>query len=699
MTRKALEQDLFAGEVIVSEQRLLTPGGFAVYVVEAGGDRFCARGQLGALSRGQRVRVRGRFCEHERHGRQLAVSEMSAVDSSAEVGALAFLQQIDGIGEARARALICAHGDVLFSRLDADAHQVFSALKGMSAGAAAKAATSWGAWQRRRPERDLHLLLGPAGLGRLIARLVRRHGAAAAELVRRDPYRLVEEHGVGFLSADRLALSVGVPRTAPARVEACVLHVLEEASEQGHSHLSHRGLSQRMGRFTINADPVVLQRMTARGLIASADGRVARPALAAAERDCARALRALTVPHRPPPRPDPRLSEQQRRAVAGALTVPLSAICGGAGTGKTTVVGALARAAATLGVRLRLCAPTAKAAERMYELAGMRASTVHRLLEWGRHGPTRGPGYPLQADLVVCDESSMLDLETFAALCRAIGPNCGLCLVGDEAQLAPVGAGRPFLDVLESGAASVVRLDQIMRQRSGSRIVRAAHELRRGRPPHGAGAAERDLFFVDCPEPQELRRLVVELCARRLPEHFGVAAAEVQVLSPIHSGPAGVSALSAALAARMNPDGHEVLGGRLCIGDKVVQTRNDYEAGLLNGQVGRLVAATRQGVVLDVEGRRVEVSPRRAGSIRRAYAMTIHRAQGSEADVVVIAVLAAHAHMLSRNLLYTALTRARRGCVICGELSALEAAARKVETQRSSALGAMLSGAQALRAA
>jgi exodeoxyribonuclease V alpha subunit len=373
----------------------------------------------------------------------------------------------------------------------------------------------------------------------------------------------------------------------------------------------------------------------------------------------------------------------------GAHEHRLSILTGGPGTGKTFAMRALVDAVGAARRRVKLCAPTGKAARRLAESTGHDATTIHRLLEWsGEEGTfTRDEDDPIVgADLLVVDEASMLSLRLADALFRAVGPRTHVLLVGDADQLPPVGAGRVLDDLLDSRDVPAVRLTEIFRQARRSLIVRAAHAINRGEaPPVQPDAPDglRDFFLVSRGSSEALHAEAVSLASERLPAHYGLdPAAEVQVLSPMHRGAAGIDALNAELRARLNPDGELIGGTPLRVGDRVVQSVNDHERELMNGETGVLVSYDRdadRAILAADDGRRISLPAGALATIRLAYAMSVHKSQGSSARAVVVVLDAAHRIMLTRNLLYTAVTRSEQVCVLVAHPAALSASLRTAE--------------------
>jgi exodeoxyribonuclease V alpha subunit len=391
----------------------------------------------------------------------------------------------------------------------------------------------------------------------------------------------------------------------------------------------------------------------------------------------------------------PKLTREQLDGVRNAFAHRLSLITGGPGTGKTASIRTIASRAAASGARVALVAPTGRAAIRMTEASGIRARTVHSALGWiPGEGPTHDEHDPLPCDLLIVDETSMANLELLVTLLRAVGADTNVVLVGDADQLAPVGAGKPFAELISSGAVPVARLSHIFRQAAGSMIVQGAHAIRRGElPSFKAGdGMRRDLFLLERTDPLAAREQIVSLVAERLPQHYGVdPVRDIQVFAPVYRGELGIDALNDALRERLNPDGEPVRGGRLRIGDKLMMTgRNLHELGLMNGTLLRLLdevsgedGADDPALILSAEEAIFRLPLEQAERLRPAYACSVHRGQGIELPVaVIVAHAAGGAFFLRREMLYTAVTRSTIATVIVGTVDVIERAARTPDTGR-----------------
>jgi exodeoxyribonuclease V alpha subunit len=657
--------------------------GYAVLEVQEteSGEGFALVGPIGHLGPGDRAEVSGEWQTHSRYGRQLRAQGALPLDPADREGQVAYLTSLRHIGPARAERLVDEHGEGVLQAIAADPQAVFGSLRGVSADQAAAATESWHA---SRAIRDLHVQLAPHGLAHLAAPIHSRYGERSMTILHEDPYRLTEVEGVGFARADRIALAADVPPESSRRAQAAAFFALAEAEQQGNSYLPLDELTRRTAKLIgLAPDPEVLTQ--ARGVLVD-QGRVYRELthaseLAVAGTLCARLASPPHLDHDPGENPDDGLTEEQWAAVRGAFASRVSVLTGGPGVGKTVCTRAIVAEAEAAKATIALCAPTGRAARRMEEATGHDAQTIHRLLEWmpGRE-PTFRPGHPLPADLVIVDESSMLNLRLAEVLLAGLAESTHVVLVGDADQLPPIGAGKPFEDLIASGAAPVVRLTQIFRQAARSMITTAAHEINQGRPPHLEPAEDQDhdFFFIDRATPERALETVVEVVAERVPKRFGLdPIRDVQVLAPMYRGAVGIDALNERLQARLNPDGKRALGDRFRIGDRLIQTRNSHELGLMNGSIVflRRDDPDEEAIVVDTdEGGSLVIPYGETTTLRLAYAISVHKAQGCEVPVVVGVCHRSHSRMLTRPLLYTAITRARSSCVLVGDRAALAAA-------------------------
>jgi exodeoxyribonuclease V alpha subunit len=681
--------------------------GYAVLEVEdaESGEEFVLVGPVAHLGVGDRAEVSGDWQTHARYGRQLRAQGALPLDPADRAGRVAYLTTLRHIGPARAERLVDEHGEGVLGAIAADPEGVFASLRGLSVKQASAAAQSWHA---SRAVRDLHVQLAPHGLAHLAAPIHNRFGERSMTVLREDPYRLTEVEGVGFARADKIALAAGVDPDSSRRAQAAALYALSEAEQQGNSYLPLDELARRAAKLLgLMPDPDVLAE--ARGVRVEGERAYREPThaseIAVAATLAARAAAPAHLDHDPgeaPPADEEgaELTDEQWSAVRAAFTARISVLTGGPGVGKTACTRAIVEQAEEAHLRIALCAPTGRAARRLEEATGHEARTIHRMLEWmpGR-APAFTPGHPLPADLVIVDESSMLNLRLIEVLLDGLAESTHVVFVGDADQLPPIGAGKPFEDLIAAGVAPVVRLTQIFRQAARSMITTAAHEINRGRPPHlePSPDQDRDFFFIERSSPERALETVVEVVAERAPSRFGIdPIRDVQVLAPMYRGAVGIDALNERLRDRLNPRGRRAVGDRFRIGDRLIQTRNSHELGLMNGSIVFLRAddPDEEEIVVETdEGESLTIPYGETATLRLAYAISVHKAQGCEVPVVVGLCHRSHTRMLSRPLLYTAITRARASCVLVGDRTALAAAIRRDDAgARHSGLAERLTG-------
>jgi exodeoxyribonuclease V alpha subunit len=555
-------------------------------------------------------------------------------------------------------------------------------------------------------------LHGHGASGALAARIVKKYGNDAIAKIRENPYRLATEvWGIGFKTADSIAGKIGIAKDDPKRLAAGIRHALETLRDDGHTHAPDDALlaaaAELLGVEREHLqDPLLAldhQKLVVREILGDRGWCTSLAELWLQEREAASAFaaliatpaRALTLDVDAAIRDFEvartlELAPQQRRAVVAAAVEKCVVVTGGPGVGKTTIVRAIVHLARLQRHTVALAAPTGRAAKRLTESTGSEATTIHRLLEYQPHEDRflRGPEEPIEADVVVIDEASMVDIALFRAVVRAIRADAQLVLVGDVDQLPSVGPGAVLKDVIASGAATVVRLTEIFRQAARSHIIVNAHRINHGTMPDldTAPGADRDFFFIARDEPVAARATVVELVAERIPARFGLdPRAGVQVLVPMHRGDLGTAALNIALQERLNPPRTGELsltrGDRAFRpGDKVMQLKNDYDKGVFNGDIG-LIASIRDGdgALLSVDfgdGRVADYDRSELDQLVHAYAVSVHKSQGSEYPAVVIPIATQHYMMLQRSLLYTAVTRGKRLVVIVGSKKAVSMAVR-----------------------
>jgi exodeoxyribonuclease V alpha subunit len=664
----------------------------------ADGQPVALVGPIVHLEQGERAHVVGSWVNDSRYGAQVKVAEARPLAPEDPDVLVAYLRRIKHVGARRAADLVARYGAAtVLDEIDRDPAAAFSAV-GLRHARAQEAA---GSWQELRVTRRLHLLLAPHGLAYLAARIHEHYGRGAHDLVARDPFCLTSVFGVGFHIADRIARAGGADAVPGQRERAAIMHVLAESERSGSSctplPVLLSGARELIGD---DVDPSVLAELIDGGQVVAEDEWIYRAATAELEAELAtrvdelvrgeanERLAAITVDDAG------ELTDEQLGALRAAFAQRLSVITGGPGTGKTASIKTIAMRAEQGGARVLLVAPTGRAAVRMTETSGVRAKTVHSALGWiPGEGPTKDEQDPLSGDLLIVDETSMANLELLVTLLRAVSAHTHVVLVGDADQLAPVGAGKPFAELVASGLVATTRLTHIFRQAADSMIVQGAHAIRRGDAPTFAPGAgmRRDLFLIERGSARQALDEIVSLVAERLPAHYGVdPVRDIQVFAPVYRGDVGIDAINQALRAALNPDGQPVRGGRLRLGDKLMMTgRNLHELGLMNGTVLRLLDEVARSddddaaLLLGAEDAVFRLSPEDADQLRLAYACSVHRGQGIELPIaVIVAHPAAGAFFLRREMLYTAVTRARLATVIVGTREVVARAARTPDTGR-----------------
>lgn len=665
---------------------------------EADGQEVVAVGDLGSVSEGEVLRLRGHWTTHQVHGKRFQTLSFTPVLPTSLKGITRYLGSglIPGIGKGLAQRLVDRFGD---GALEVIATQSMKLTEVPGIGRRRAEAIA-AAVRERRDEAEVMSYLHSLGIGPALAKRVRkRYRDEAVRVLREDPYRVAEEvAGVGFRTADRIGRASGMAVDDPRRAAGAVLHLLGAGADDGHVFLTREQLAEQAEALEVPPEVAedVLGSLAARGLVVLEDDAVYASTLHQAEvevadRLTARIEHAMTVPAGLDARIATALPEQlsvtQQRAVRATFEAALVIITGGPGTGKTTTVRGVVQAHEALGHSLLLCAPTGRAAKRLHEASGHEAKTIHRLLEWspatGRF--QRDESNPVEADLVLVDEASMLNLQLARSLFAAIPPHIPLVLVGDVDQLPPVGPGQVLRNALHSERANTVRLNEVFRQAEQSHIVRGAHQILRGEMPQPSPAGTKgdgELFVVRNRDPDQTLDRLHEML-QRLPKAYGLdPRRDVMVLSPMRRGPLGTERLNAYLQERLNPagKGSTTRPGTARAGDKVMQLRNDYEKEAYNGDLGEVRSVEGGMTYVRFDGREVRYKVDERDDLALAYASTVHKVQGSEFPAVIICLHASHHVLLSRALLYTAVTRAKRLVVLLGDERAIGRAAKNAHS-------------------
>lgn len=680
--------------------------GYAVVRVEAEGEPgvLTAVGLLGKVTPGEMLELTGRFVVHPKFGRQMEVEKSRQSVPATENGVARYLASglIKGVGPKTAEVMVKRFGAAVFDILDNDPERLLE-LRGITRKKLAEIVTCW---REHRAVKNLMVFLQEHEVPTTFAaKIHREYGDAAVAKLQENPYELAYVvRGIGFKTADAMALRLGLTADSPERMEAAVVYSLFSLSEAGHIYAPEEVLYTQMERMLGDALSELgfekaLARLEERKKIVVEDfagfgiGRgIYLHHFYRAEQETTARLMALlshptsaeTVKRAVAGLPalersaGLELSDEQRQAVKLALEEKVLIVTGGPGTGKTTITRMIVEAFRSAGLKVKLAAPTGRAAKRLAESAGEQAQTLHRLLQYA---PDQGfllrEENKLKAEALLVDEASMLDAQLFLAVLRALPVTSRLVLVGDVSQLPSVGPGNVLADLLTSECLPSVRLTRIYRQAMQSAIVVNAHRVNQGQMPVEDATLEppaKDFFWVRQDEPLRVQQLIVQLVAERIPAIYGLdPRRDIQVLAPMHKGEVGTQALGAALQERLNPlsrAGVELIRGRNRFrpGDRVLQLRNNYEKDVFNGDLGFVLAVDpeAQELTVDFDGREVAFEVADLDELAPAYAISVHKSQGSEYPAVVVPVVTQHFIMLQRNLLYTALTRGRKLAVIIG---------------------------------
>ena len=687
-----------------------------------GSDLLTVVGALLGAQPGESLRMRGWWSSHPQYGRQFEVASYTTVLPATIQGIRRYLGSglIKGIGPVFAERIVAHFGVDTLQVIEEEPGRLVE-VSGLGPKRTAKITA---AWQEQKAIKEVMVFLQGVGVSTSVAvRIYKKYAEKSIEVVKTEPYRLAADvWGIGFKTADTIAQAVGIPHDSPQRVKAGLQYTLSEATDNGHCYLPDGQLVADATKILdVPADlaarcldDLVTEEGVVRQSVPGPDGTpVAAIYLVPfhrAEQSLAGSLLTLLrgpadrMPHFTgvdwgkalawlTKRTGTDLAPEQEQAVRLALTAKVAVLTGGPGCGKSFTVRSIVELAAAKKAKILLVAPTGRAAKRLAELTGQPAATVHRLLKLQPGGEASyDRDNPLDVDLLVVDEASMLDLILANKLVKAVPPGAHLLLVGDVDQLPSVGAGEVLRDLLAADTVPRVRLTQIFRQAADSGVVTNAHRINAGKPPILPGM--RDFFLFPCEDTDEAAALTVDVACTRIPAKFGLdPRRDIQILTPMHRGPAGAGALNTLLQQRLTParDGQPErrVGGRVFrIGDKVTQIRNNYDkgqAGVFNGTLGVVTALDPDEQTLTIrtdEDESIDYDFDELDELAHAYAMTIHRSQGSEYPAVVIPLTTSAWMMLQRNLLYTAVTRARKLVVLVGSRRALAAAVRTVGAGR-----------------
>jgi exodeoxyribonuclease V alpha subunit len=660
-------------------------------------------GNIAGLNVGETVRAQGHWVNHKQFGRQFAVERFESVLPRTVVGIRKYLGNglIKGVGDTFADRIVEKFGEQTLEVIDSFSGR----LREVEGIGPERAKRIKEAWMAQKSVRDIMIFLQGYGIGSShAAKIFKQYGENAMVVVRENPYQLAKDiSGIGFRTADGIASKMGIERDSIHRLKAGVVHTLDRATDEGHTCLPRERLVEAARELLeVEIAPIekAIDQLSVGGEVVIEDDFVYLARLCKSECGVATKIHELRdAPLTLPPidfdkaltwvqqKTSVALAAAQRNAVRTALTSKISVITGGPGVGKTTIVNSIVKILRAKNGKVLLAAPTGRAAKRMSEATGVPAQTIHRLLKYEPRegGFTHNERRPLQGDMIIIDETSMLDIPLAYHLLKAIPLTASVVFVGDVDQLPSVGPGNFLRDVIDSDRVPVVRLNEIFRQAKNSFIITNAHLVNEGRMPVLDAPEESDFFFIAEEQPEKVLATIKTLCSERVPKKFGFdPMRDVQVLTPMHKGLCGSENLNRELQSTLNPTGPNVqrLGRTYRVGDRVMQVRNNYDKDVFNGDLGRVkkIDLIEQHVVVRVDERDVPYEFTDMDELLPAYAISVHKSQGNEYPCVIVPLLTQHFVLLQRNLLYTAITRGKKLVILIGSKKALSIAIHNNKT-------------------
>lgn len=691
-------------------------------LVQGCSDEVTAVGNFGAITPGENLKLTGHWVNDITYGQQFKVTGYEVVRPATLAGIQRYLGSglIKGIGPVMARKIVERFGLETLDIIEKQPHRLIE-VEGISKVRIEKICT---AWEEQKEIRNVMTFLTAHNISTNFAvKIFKQYGRDTISIVESNPYQLARDiYGIGFKSADQIAINLGLARDSDERLKAGITHTLYEATEDGHCFLPLEELIQRTcetlaldlkDRLRLLVDEQVRSRELFRVDVERHGEAIYVAPFFLAERATAMRLLDFTHPvsvdrdrvsswlERFCQREQMQLSEEQLSAILTAISNGVSIITGGPGCGKTTTLKAFVKLLTAMGKRVQLASPTGRAAQRLGEVSGLEARTIHRMLEFepATMSFKHNQDNPLRGDFFIIDEASMIDILLANHLLKAIPAKTQICFVGDADQLPSVGAGQFLNDMIDSGRIPIARLTRIFRQAATSSIISHAHEIKAGRVPSFARPGERttDCYFIEEQSPDRVNALVVKVVTSSIPRHFKIDPNEVQVLAPMKRGSIGTNNLNLMLQEAINPpapDKPELKWGLTTfrLGDKIIQQVNNYQLEVFNGDIGRISAVypEERRLIISFNARKIEYEYADLNEIALAYAISIHRSQGSEYEAVVLPVHYQHWNMLHRSILYTGITRAKRLAIVVGQLSAVQRAVTTDASTRYTNLASIL---------
>lgn len=662
-------------------------------------------GIMPAINKGEQIEAQGNWVTDPKYGKQFKIEYYKSIIPETSEGILSLMESglIKGIGPSRAKDIIEKFGDKSLEIIDKDPNQLLN-VKGIGKSRLKEIKKSWA---KGKDVRELIIFLRDYDFSLLfINKIYSKYGSKSQQVITSNPFKLINDiQGIGFKKADAVAQKMGFEKESYKRIKAGIRYILQDASESGHTFLPKNETIQKASEVLQIDENLVIQsldHLILENIIIGKDERVYLPHLYKAEECVGKELLQRVKNNRPTntlEKMDLWLKKYsignhwhgdtlQIEAVRKSAENSIMILTGGPGTGKTTTLKVIVSFFKEYSSKISLAAPTGRAANRLSESTGLKATTIHRLLEYNPHTPKepfqRNSENKLETDIIICDEISMIDIQLMASLLEAIPKTASIILVGDNDQLPSVGAGNVLSDLISSKCVPHINLKTVFRQAAESRIVTAAHEIKNNSIPHLRNNKTDNFFMLEQNSPEECLNTILDLTCNRLPERKNLdPLKDIQILTPMHKGVLGTESLNNNLQAKLNQNPNHLSRGNIKFKerDKVMQIRNNYDNGVFNGDIGYIISASDDGLVVNFNGNSVTYNKENLDELTLAYCITIHKSQGSEFNTVIIPLSTQHFVMLKKNLIYTAITRARELCILVGSRKAFSLAVRSADVE------------------